>query len=56
MKWAYSQSEDDMEIIHVRAWYNKVDPSQKKHLEKFGDHCIAFSEGAVWELVLRDTK
>ena len=46
MKWAYSQSEDDMEIIHIRAWYNKEDPSQKKHLEKFGDHCIALTEGA----------
>ncbi len=46
MKWAYSQSEDDMEIIHIRAWYNKEDPSQKKHLDKFGDHCIALTEGA----------
>lgn len=52
MKWAYSQSEEDMEIIHIRAWYNKEDPSQKKHLEKFGDHCIAFSEGAKFAFKL----
>jgi len=52
MKWAYSQSEDDMEIIHIRSWYNKQDPSQKKHLEKLGDHCIAFSEGAKFAFKL----
>lgn len=46
MKWAYSQSEDDMEIIHIRAWYDKEDSLQKKHLDKFGDHCIALTEGA----------
>jgi len=52
MKWAYSQSEDDMEIVHIRAWYNKEDPIQVKHLEKFGDHCIAFSEGAKFAFKL----
>lgn len=46
MKWAYSQAEDDMEIIHIRAWYDKDDPLQKKHLDKFGDHCIALTDGA----------
>ena len=52
MKWAYSQSEDDMEIIHIRSWYTKKDPIQIKHLEKFGDHCIAFSEGAKFAFSL----
>ncbi len=46
MKWAYSQPEEDMDIIHIRAWYNEHDPKQMKHLEKFGKHCIAGTEGA----------
>ena len=46
MKWAYAQSIDDLEIIHIRSWYKENDPAQEKYFEKMGKHCIAGSEGA----------
>jgi len=46
MDWAYSCSENDLEIIHIRDWHNANDASQKKHLEHFGTHCIENTKGA----------
>ena len=44
--WAYEQSEDELEIIHIRDWHNPDDPHQMAHLVQFGDHCIQNTDGA----------
>lgn len=46
MRWAYSQTDEDLEIIHLRDWHDPEDENQKEHLELYGDHCIMFSEGS----------
>jgi protein-tyrosine phosphatase/nicotinamidase-related amidase len=46
MKWAYSQSDDDLEIIHLRDWHDPEDENQKEHLELYGEHCIMMTEGS----------
>ena len=52
MNWAYEQSEKDLGIIHIRDWHDLNDPSQQKHLEIFGEHCIQNTKGA--ELVFKE--
>ena len=46
MRWAYSQAEEDLEIIHVRDWHDPEDPNQKDHLDLFGEHCVMLTEGS----------
>ena len=46
MKWAYNQSDDDLEIIHLRDWHDPEDVDQKEHLELYGEHCIMMTEGS----------
>ncbi len=46
MDWAYSCSNEELEIIHIRDWHNTSDVSQKNHLEHFGNHCIQNTKGA----------
>lgn len=46
MKWAYDQSDDDLEIIHLRDWHDPEDENQKEHLELYGEHCIMLTEGS----------
>ena len=46
MKWAYNQSDDDLEIIHLRDWHDPEDENQKEHLELYGEHCIMMTEGS----------
>jgi len=46
MKWAYDQSDEDLEIIHLRDWHDPEDENQKEHLELYGEHCIMLSEGS----------
>lgn len=46
MKWAYEQSDEEMEIIHLRDWHDPEDENQKEHLELYGDHCIQYTEGS----------
>jgi len=48
MKWAYNQSQDDLIIIHIRDWHAADDVQQKKHLQQFGEHCIAETKGAAF--------
>ena len=46
MKWAYDQSDDDLEIIHLRDWHDPKDENQQEHLKLYGEHCIMLSEGS----------
>ncbi len=46
MDWAYSQPEDELDIIHIRDWHDKNDSEQEQHLAQFGDHCIMDTDGA----------
>lgn len=46
MRWAYEQSPDRLQIIHIRDWHDKDDPEQASHLAQFGMHCLKDSEGA----------
>ena len=46
MRWAYAQSEEDMEIIHLRDWHDPEDEDQKEHLDLYGDHCIQYTDGS----------
>ncbi len=46
MKWAYSQSVDDLEIIHIREWHDPEDEIQKEHLNLYGEHCVMLTEGS----------
>lgn len=57
MKWAYELKDENFKIINIRDWHDPKDPSQKKHLEQFGEHCIHDTFGAqfVFEGV-RDPK
>ena len=46
MRWAYEQSDEDMEIIHLRDWHDPEDEDQKEHLDLYGDHCIQYTDGS----------
>jgi protein-tyrosine phosphatase/nicotinamidase-related amidase len=46
MKWAYDQTDEDLEIIHLRDWHDPEDENQKEHLKLYGEHCIMMSEGS----------
>ncbi|MDT0552097.1 dual specificity protein phosphatase family protein [Urechidicola vernalis] len=46
MRWAYEQSDEDLEIIHLRDWHDPEDKNQKEHLELYGDHCIQYTDGS----------
>jgi len=46
MRWAYEQSEAALKVIHIRDWHTAEDDEQRGHLEQFGRHCLANSEGA----------
>jgi protein-tyrosine phosphatase/nicotinamidase-related amidase len=46
MNWAFEQSSEELNIIHIRDWHDPTDPAQRKHLDIFGDHCIHDTPGA----------
>ncbi len=46
LDWAYHTPEDSLQLIHIRDWHDDSDSKQKDHLQQFGSHCIANSEGA----------
>jgi protein-tyrosine phosphatase/nicotinamidase-related amidase len=46
MRWAYDQSDDDLEIIHLRDWHDPEDEDQKEHLELYGEHCVQYTDGS----------
>lgn len=50
MSFVRSLPESAIDVLHVRDWHDDSTPAQRAHLEAFGRHCIAGSEGA--ELVL----
>lgn len=46
MRWAHAQPAAALQIIHVRDWHDADDPAQAPHLQRFGSHCIAGTQGA----------
>jgi protein-tyrosine phosphatase len=51
IRWARTEaSEAELKLIHIRDWHDARAPKQQPHLEHFGSHCLAGSEGA--ELIL----
>ncbi len=54
MFWARNQPDDQIEVVHIRDWHDNTDPRQLEHLDMFGHHCIADSEGAALVLELDD--
>ena len=53
MAWADAAG-DGLAVTHVRDWHDREDPLQHEHLDRFGDHCLAHSEGAALVLNLDD--
>lgn len=54
MRWAYAQSEEDLEIIHLRDWHDPSDEDQKEHLELYGAHCIQLTDGSRFAFHLKE--
>jgi protein-tyrosine phosphatase len=52
MEWASQVPAQALAIIHIRDWHEADDPHQRNHLQQFGHHCLAGSEGA--ELVFSE--
>ncbi|MCA9696818.1 MAG: isochorismatase family protein [Myxococcales bacterium] len=48
MRWAQRQPDTALRLIHIRDWHDPSDPSQRSHLELFGEHCLQHSEGAAF--------
>jgi protein-tyrosine phosphatase/nicotinamidase-related amidase len=48
MQWAQSADDDALQVIHIRDWHDAQDAQQRAHLERFGPHCLADSEGAAF--------
>ena len=46
MTWARAQDHDKLIVLHIKDWHDPNDPSQREHLERFGEHCIQGSRGA----------
>ncbi len=46
MKWLIDSSNNEIIKVHLRDWHNNNDTTQKKHLDKFGIHCIEGTVGA----------
>lgn len=51
MAWSRSV-QGALEVIHVRDWHDPTDPGQRAHLDRFGAHCLADSDGAALVLGL----
>lgn len=47
---AWARATPEVVVLHVRDWHDPADPKQEAHLDTFGAHCVAGSEGA--ELVV----
>ena len=48
MSWAYNLPPEDLLIIHLRDWHDESDDFEGPHLEQFGRHCLAGTEGAAF--------
>jgi len=48
MRWAYAQPDEALRLVHIRDWHDPDDPTMRDHLERFGEHCICHTEGAVF--------
>ena len=46
INWGQGQPADKIEFIHIRDWHNDADENQRSHLDQFGPHCLANTEGA----------
>ncbi|BDA80076.1 hypothetical protein LPTSP3_g30060 [Leptospira kobayashii] len=44
--WAYHTDPGRLKIIHIRDWHDSDSPTQKDHLQQFGDHCLKNTKGA----------
>ena len=54
MAWAYEQPREKLAIIHLRDWHEANNNYQKSHLDQFGPHCLAGSDGAAFAFVQPD--
>lgn len=46
MRWAYSQPDSALKIIHIRDWHDPHSDEQAPHLKQFGDHCLKDTPGS----------
>lgn len=46
IRWAYNETPDRLQIVHIRDWHDAADAEQQAHLAQFGAHCLKGSEGA----------
>lgn len=46
MAWAHARSPRELFVIHVRDWHDADDLTQRSHLERFGPHGVAGTDGA----------
>lgn len=54
MEWAYQQSPDELQIIHIADRHSLTDPAQRAHLAQFGPHCLEGQEGAAFAFATPD--
>ena len=52
LRWARSQPQDALDILHIRDTHDPQDPAQAEHLRTFGYHCLAGQPGAALVLGL----
>ncbi|MBU0955074.1 MAG: dual specificity protein phosphatase family protein [Spirochaetes bacterium] len=46
LEWAYAEPAEKLALVHIRDWHNPESAAQSDHLQHFGQHCLAGSEGA----------
>jgi protein-tyrosine phosphatase/nicotinamidase-related amidase len=46
ISWAHQQPDAELRVVHVRDWHDPNDGQQRQHLEQFGAHCLAGTDGA----------
>ncbi len=46
MRWAYETADEELAIVHIRDWHDAEAADQRSHLDHFGSHCVAGSDGA----------
>ncbi len=52
LRWARSQPQESLDIVHIRDIHDPNDPAQAEHLRTFGHHCLAGQPGAALVLGL----
>jgi nicotinamidase-related amidase len=46
ISWAHQQPDEGLRVVHVRDWRDSNDGQQRQHLEQFGAHFLAGTDGA----------